>query len=286
MFCSGAKLGCGIHVCPQYCHQLYNHSKMLCERINESTCSEGHRYQLKCHTGQPKTCRTCEREAQQKQKELEAEFDRQSKREQKQAEHTAAMLELDRQIRLAREEAMDNRAAEERAQALEQRKRDLEAAMRLAKEAKNGPLSTKNEALPEQSLPSKSQSPIIAPSHSNRNERSTPGVNVNGVQSQKSKSEREWDRQKRVDGVSNDAIDGIMSLIQQPYSSPFCSVVVNLEISCRCFNVVGGKGAIVFFSPPRLLGNMILLRIGFFGGKGLHHQNVVIRVIVRIKGKR
>jgi hypothetical protein len=184
---------------------------MLCERINESTCSEGHRQQWKCHTGQPKTCRTCEREAQRKQKELEAEFDRQSKREQKQAEHAAAMSELDRQIRLAREEAMDSRAAEERAQALEQRKRDLEVAMRLAKEVKNVPLSTKNEALPEQSLPSKFQSPTIAPSHSNRNEQSTP-VHANGVQSRKSESEGEWDRQKRVDGVSNDAIDGIMSL--------------------------------------------------------------------------
>ncbi|CEL08763.1 hypothetical protein ASPCAL11908 [Aspergillus calidoustus] len=38
----GTKLNCGLHDCPQKCHQLSDHSKMQCRKIIEWTCSRDH----------------------------------------------------------------------------------------------------------------------------------------------------------------------------------------------------------------------------------------------------
>lgn len=66
------------------------------------------------------------------------------------------MAELDQQIRLVREQAADRKTAEENTRALEQKKRDLEAARRLAEQAVSVSVSTKPEtgAVPHNSLAS------------------------------------------------------------------------------------------------------------------------------------
>jgi DNA repair exonuclease SbcCD ATPase subunit len=210
-------LSCGIHIRPQHCHQLYDHSKMQCEHVMESKCQKGHVQNFKCHANPPGTCRTCEREAKRRQTELEAELDRQAKRDQAQAEHAAAMAELDQQIRLVREEVADRRAAEERTQALQQKKRDLITAERVAEQNPNtSPKMTRILTAWESSHFISAPSPIPKP-HSAQEQEEAVSKDSNEVKDVRSGPEKEWDRQKRTDGASNDAIDIV----------PFISVATN-----------------------------------------------------------
>ena len=201
-----------MHRCPQHCHQLHDHSKMLCKHILEFKCIKGHLQKYKCHTNQPGTCRTCQREDERRQKELQAELERQAKRDQEQAEYAARMAELDQQIRLVREKVADEQAAEERAQALGQKKRDLDMARRLAQDHVNATPKTKSEAATAHSVSSTSGPATVARPHTARGQEKIPGIDQNETKDMKSAPEREWDRQKRVDGDSNASIDALMGL--------------------------------------------------------------------------
>jgi len=156
-------------------------------------------------------CRTCQREDERRQKELQAELERQAKRDREQAEHVAKMAELDRQIKLVREQAADGVTAEENARALEQKRRDLEAARLAADQALNTPSKTALETQPAQST-SSAPSPLATVGSRSVVEEKHLGIDQNATQDMKGKSQQEWDRQKRVEGASNDAIDALMAL--------------------------------------------------------------------------
>lgn len=161
---------------------------------------------------QPAVCRTCQREDEKRQKELQAELERQAKREREQNEHAAKMADLDRQIRLVRQQIADGKAAEENAQALAQKKQDLEAARRLAEQALNPPAGLKQDTLTAPHMPSTSLSPGISTSGCDREQGTALPVDQNETEEEKLACEQQWDRQKRVDGVSNAAIDALMAL--------------------------------------------------------------------------
>ncbi|RAL64195.1 hypothetical protein DID88_002088 [Monilinia fructigena] len=56
----GALLNCKIHHCPSSCHQILDHSKILCSVILEQRCPNGHKIRRKCHEGLPSTsCSKC-----------------------------------------------------------------------------------------------------------------------------------------------------------------------------------------------------------------------------------
>lgn len=185
---------------------------MLCEHILESRCAKGHLQRHKCHQNQPGTCRACQREDEKRQKDLQAEIERQAKRDREQAEHAAKMAEIDQQIRLEREKVADKQAAEERAQALEQKKKDLEVARRVAQEALNRVPTTKQETTPTHRTSSISGPATVARPHPPKEQKMDLGEDKNEKEDMKSAPEKEWDRQKRVDGVSNDSIDALMGL--------------------------------------------------------------------------
>jgi len=162
---------------------------------------------------QPATCRTCQHEDEKRQRELKAELERQARRDQEQAEHAAKMAELDRQICFIREQTADARVAEENAKALEQKKKDLEEARHLAEQTAKISVSLKQGTPPALHAPSKiSLKHITSESRCNQGHKDSPEVDQNGGNEIKLACEQEWDRQKRVEGASNDAIDALMAL--------------------------------------------------------------------------
>ncbi|KAH8812154.1 P-loop containing nucleoside triphosphate hydrolase protein [Xylogone sp. PMI_703] len=207
----GATLKCGIHKCPQYCHQLSDHSKMNCTHVMETKCDRGHLKRWKCHESQPTACQACVREDQKRQRELQAELERQAKLDQEQAEHLAKMADLDRQIKLARELVANAVAAEQNAQALEQKRLDLEAAKLAATRALNKPPQTPAKVPPAKHSSSKSSSPDPIRSNAAADEKQHR-ADQNIPQDVKGESEKEWERQKRIEGASNDALDALMGL--------------------------------------------------------------------------
>jgi hypothetical protein len=111
-----------------------------------------------------------------------------------------------------RERAADGIIAEENARALEQKKRDLEAARLTADQALNTPAKA---TLETQAAPSISLTPSPLATIGSRSpvEEKHTGTDQNTTQDINSKSQQEWDRQKRVKGASNDAINTLMALI-------------------------------------------------------------------------
>ncbi|OJD15900.1 hypothetical protein AJ78_03879 [Emergomyces pasteurianus Ep9510] len=198
----GVTLNCGLHQCPSRCHQLYDHSKMPCNYLVQYTCPKGHIRHWKCHLNQPQTCITCEKEDKRRQKELEDQLSRQRQRDMELAKHSAAMEALNEQIRQAKEDKIDARLAEERVQALEQKKRDLETARKSA--GAGGTSSGPN--LPQ-----------TKPIHSPCKVKEKPLHNPERIKdanhgSTMSASEKEWERQKLVENAKNDALDELMNM--------------------------------------------------------------------------
>jgi hypothetical protein len=185
---------------------------MLCEHILEFKCVEGHLQKYKCQTNQPGTCRTCQREDERWQKDLQAELERQAKRDQEQAEHATKLAELDQQIRLVRGKVADEQAAKERAQALEQKKRDLDMARRLAQEPPNAAPRTKPEAATAHSVSSTSGPATVARPQTAREQEKNPGIDQNETEDMKSAPEREL----RENGIVKSALMVTRTLRSMP----------------------------------------------------------------------
>jgi hypothetical protein len=177
---------------------------MKCEKVIEFKCPNRHLQKRKCHQSQPQTCRVCEAEDKRRQKDLEADLELQDRRDKAQARHAAEIAAIELQLRLIREQTADKQTDLERARALEQKKRDLEAAKLLAQsvlaadESPKKPASNSKGAIPKQPPSVANQGTSAHPNPERKRERS--------------ESEKEWERQKRVEGASDDAIDLLMAL--------------------------------------------------------------------------
>ena len=215
--CSGAMLRCGVHKCPRSCHYRSDHSRMNCDRIVDAKCLKGHVQKRKCYEAQPSNCKLCELEDERDNKILERDMQLQDKRLRDQVKHDMNIADLEMQIQKIREESEDKKTAEERARALEQKRRDLDAARRQATQ----PLQQGSQKTAQATCPPPSTTASI--NGNNGNVPRQPGTHSRTISNtpssvsiptalNKSVSELEWERQKRVEGASNGAIDELMLL--------------------------------------------------------------------------
>ena len=200
------RLKCDVHLCPQRCHQLFDHSQMRCESVVRSRCPAGHAQNWRCGKGKPASCRACENEKKAREKELEEEFLRQQKREREQEEFASQMAKLEQELRQVREAAADARKSKEMEQALEQRRRDLQDAKRLVKFPTSIPITA--AAATAKNLFDR----LITAAQPAVTESAEPSNSQSEPEPPTSPSEIEWDRQKRMENISNDAIDSLMEM--------------------------------------------------------------------------
>ena len=184
---------------------------MLCEYVIESKCDRGHRVRRKCYQSKQPDCWTCKREEEKRQRQLKIELDRQSRRDRSQAEHNAKLVELDRQIEDMREKLTDTVTNEENSRALEQKRRDLEAAIKVARETSRMDSKALADRVRSQ-IPSHLPATSIEASPPITSKEDASQEEGDKIQNIKNKSELEWERQKRVEGADNVAIDSLMSL--------------------------------------------------------------------------
>ncbi|RYP80552.1 hypothetical protein DL769_002400 [Monosporascus sp. CRB-8-3] len=222
------------------CHYRSDHSKMDCDKIVEVKCPKGHVQKRKCYETQPPKCKKCDVEDKRDEMILERDMELQDKRLRAQVKHDMDIADLDLQIRKIREEAEDITTARERARALEQKKRDLEAAQRQATQVL-------------QQAPQKASQPTRLPPTSNASASDNNGKVAQQPDTQgqktsdtsnpsaskptalkKSASEVEWERQKRVEGASNAAIDDLMALTGlEEVKGKFIDIKAKIETVAR-----------------------------------------------------
>lgn len=191
---------------------------MHCSHVVKSKCDQGHVLSWRCSTGKPAACRPCEREQHAKEKKLHEEFERQHRREQERLQHAAQIAKLDEELRLIKEAHADKLEGKEMENTLKQKKQDLENARNLAERLSQ--LAIEKEKSSTTITPS-SEAKTASVIHRKTEENSGKPCTaiMEGLEQKiyppeqtQSVSEREWERQKQMDNVSNDSVDSLMKM--------------------------------------------------------------------------
>ena len=219
-FFSDAMLKCGLHKCPSSCHQLVNHSNVLCRAVLTQKCNNGHNQSWRCHAGAPAACATCEREKKEAAKKAQRAFEEKLKRDEKIQKHLKEVAKADEEIEQINQRIQDARLDSEQKAILAQKQLDLAA-------AKERAIQTQN---------SRQEDPIVIPHDNHSNLRNLPVQNSSknlpapaksspdqhlqlrkhiktAVEHSESPSQTEWQRQKDQENAQNPAIDKIMQMI-------------------------------------------------------------------------
>ncbi|EPQ56100.1 P-loop containing nucleoside triphosphate hydrolase protein [Gloeophyllum trabeum ATCC 11539] len=206
----GAPLSCGIHSCPMKCHQLSDHAKMQCEFVFSDRCPKGHQQSWKCQEGQPVSCKKCDRDDMAAEKRRQEEYDLQQKRDAEQQAHAEKLAEIERKIALERDTIRHAQLAQERANAIQEKQKELREASTVATQASSMIQSVKTSltnlvdslrpAMKSEAKPSDTQS------------RHDPQRKPESSEPKQPAPEDEWEHQKDLFGSANDALDSMMRL--------------------------------------------------------------------------
>ncbi|CCM06492.1 uncharacterized protein FIBRA_08761 [Fibroporia radiculosa] len=222
----GTILSCRIHTCPSKCHQLSDHSKMLCEKVISDICSNGHPLSWKCHKDRPTQCKQCDKEAKAAEKLRQKQFAEQQRREAEEQEHARQLARLEEEIEKQTQLIRDRQIAADRANALRQKEADLAAISSLAAQRTTGPASQGDLSAGSENGQNAPNINNVAPDSSSQPSEGdvkedgpplseTPmstSSETDALAIEPSPSEKEWERQKSVEGVSNTSIDAIMAM--------------------------------------------------------------------------
>lgn len=166
---------------------------MNCDHKMYHVCPKKHRQQYVCFKGIPLTCRQCEKEAKDEERRKNDEF-----------KHAQRLAAIDDEIAKVRKMEQDQKLAKEREDVLRQKRADLDNLLRKLPSPAQPPLpspsvpvtnnsgaTSTSQAAPGQSNPKSSQqvSPVLI----------SPSRDI-------------WEQRKRVEGISNSAVDGIMAM--------------------------------------------------------------------------
>ncbi|KAF1989215.1 P-loop containing nucleoside triphosphate hydrolase protein [Aulographum hederae CBS 113979] len=121
----GTKLNCGVHDCPQRCHQLSDHSQVKCLVVLRGRCPQGHKLSWKCHEKLGQNCRICVREAKAREKRLQQEHELEEQCEANQRAYALQLAGIQAEISLRREQLKNEADEKQRQRVLDQHMQDL-----------------------------------------------------------------------------------------------------------------------------------------------------------------
>ena len=213
-------LKCDLHKCPSSCHQLLDHSKVLCTAVLTQKCSNGHNQSWQCHAGAPPACSKCERDRKEAVKRTQRALEEKLKRDEKIQNHLKEVAKVEEEIEQITQSIKDAHLDSEQKAILTQKRMDLAAAKERANRTQNShqedPLSIYNDDhLNPRNLPLKKSSQTSpGPVTSTLDQHSKLREYIKTAEEHnKSPSKTEWQRQKDQENAHNPAIDKIMEMI-------------------------------------------------------------------------
>lgn len=217
----GVVLNCGMHKCPQKCHQLYDHSKMRCEHIMSDTCNIGHAISWKCADKRPAECRSCEYKRKSEERRKVKEHERRVAEALAQLVHDEKMASIDQEIETIRQQMKFAQADENRRHAYEQKLEDLQNAR---KNVTATPKNTKSTA----------PSSVLASADSHVSGSTPDASETPAKETTSSATADEWEQMKELDGVSNNAIDTLVQMTGlESVKRQFLDVLQKIQTSQR-----------------------------------------------------
>ena len=275
LFFSDVMLKCGLHKCPSNCHQLSNHSQILCRTILTQKCSNGHNERWQCYAGAPKSCHKCEHDRKEQAKKTQRALEEKLKRDEKLEKHLKEVAKLDEEMEQITRSIEDARLDSEQKAILAQKRMDLEAAKERAQRKQNshqedslGIFNDKQQSpkdLPPKNSPQIPQRPVTSAPvrHSKLRDHIIAAVKHNN-----SPSKKEWQRQRDQENAHNTAIDKIMEMIGlEEVKAQVLRIKAKVETSIRQgTNVRKERLGLVLLGNP---GTGIFFSIQSFN----HHSN-------------
>ena len=233
---SGAKLNCGIHLCPQRCHQLFDHSKMECQTIVESTCPRMHRRSLPCFR-KDSICRKCDAEDREKERKKKRDQKLDAERDAKQQDYAQRLLELQDQISYEKRRLQDRAEQSDRENTIRQHQHDLEN-LRRHRPSPQNPETGAHGPVPAAKLPKNIEKADVAPDPKKPEISQEQRHDLTGGYFSASE---EWAQQKRLENAQNKALDSLMEMIGLEHvKSKFLSIKSRVDTAVR--QNIGLKG--------------------------------------------
>ncbi|PGH26481.1 hypothetical protein AJ80_01795 [Polytolypa hystricis UAMH7299] len=217
-------LSCGLHKCTRQCHRIDDHSKTKCMIVIKDTCPKAHKYSWRCYENRPKACHICLKEALEAEKRKARDVELETKRQANQSQHAAKLAEIDQKI-------------DEQKQILKDIEKEEEARTLLANKSKElDNLKVVAERVKQQRLKAESRKVTKTGTGPSPNTQRSPDTNGNRHEgpSLPSGAKDEWERQKRLEGHSNDALDSLMAMIGlEEVKESFLSIKARVDTAVR-----------------------------------------------------
>lgn len=213
-------LKCSLHKCTSSCHQLLDHSNILCRTVLTQKCNNAHNQSWQCHAGAPPACFKCERDKKELVKRTQRAFEEKLKRDEKNQKHLKEVAKVEEEMERITQSIKDARLDSEQKAILAQKQIDLAAAKERANRTQNSPqddpttISNDNHSTPR-NLPVKNSSkilPALTTSPPGQHSKLREHIKT-ALKHYESPSNTEWQRQKDQENAQNPAIDKIMRMI-------------------------------------------------------------------------
>ena len=237
----GVMLNCGLHKCTSSCHQLLDHSKVLCRTVLTLKCINGHNQSWQCHSGAPPACSNCERDRKEAAKRAQRALEQKLKRDDIIQNHLKEVAKIEDEMEQITQSIKDAQLNSEQKAVLAQKRMDLSAAKERADETRNShqkdPLGVFKD-----DHPSSKSLPLGKPSQTSTGPAKSALANHSGLREQikiavehnKSPSKTEWQRQKDQENAYNPAIDKIVDMIGlENVKAQVLKIKANVEASIR-----------------------------------------------------
>lgn len=189
-------------MCPQKCHQLFDHSKMPCAYILESQCSKGHKLRWECNKGGPQPCRKCAAEAAIKEKRQRRDQALDAKREEKQRHYASKIFELDDLLEAKRQELKDLAEIKNMEHTIQQKQTDLDSISKVLTRAKSVEVSRTTSSAHNSGTTDEHRTAV-----KKTNKTPTPVIEIT------SKAREEWKQIKEFEKTDHAAMDALMDMI-------------------------------------------------------------------------
>jgi len=169
-----------------------------------------HKYSWKCHKGAPSSCPKCEDEKRIEDERKRKDFELELKRQERQREHARQLAKIQQQQEEQKRIVKEIAEEKERQNILSQQTRDLENLTKMAERAQHpqnplpkSPSKTPNPYTTGARIPEEAQTKVPAQADS-------PGKPQ--IQPKQSTARDDWERQKKMEGQSNESLDALMGM--------------------------------------------------------------------------
>ncbi|GAD99219.1 conserved hypothetical protein [Paecilomyces variotii No. 5] len=232
----GVKLSCGIHECPSRCHQLVDHSKMICTKIVKWNCPRGHTLSVPCSKIKG-ACRFCTEEDVIRERKRERDQKLETERQKKQAAYAQELAELQDEASHLRRLRGNVLVDAEQAKVIKQYRDEIEALKSPAKPGRNM-AGTQNVAARattpvshELITTEKSKEYTKPPSDEPRKKIKVPGAMPTQAPSE---AKSEWDYQKTYHNSQSPEIDQLMDMVGlESVKKKFLEIKQKVDLAIR-----------------------------------------------------